>query len=226
MSRKLSIFVDESGDFGNLQPHSPYYLVTMLFHDQNDSITLDNTALDNNVRAIGFDPLSLHSGPIIRREGYYREHIKDKRKKLLRSLLAYCQHVPIQYTTMLVEKRECAGVINLTAKLSKLISIFVKEHLVYFHAFDEVIVYYDDGQVELTRVLTGALTALLSNVAFRLVKPSDYKLFQLADMLCTLELVAIKFQAKSPSRSELDFFHSYREFNRNYLKVIRKKRLY
>ena len=127
---------------------------------------------------------------------------------------------------MFVEKRECAGIINLTAKLSKLISAFVKEHLAYFHAFDEVIVYYDDGQIELTRVLTSTLTALLSNVAFRLVKPSDYKLFQLADMLCTLELVAIKFQAKSPSRSELDFFHSNREFNRNYLKVIRKKRLY
>ena len=225
MGRRLSIFVDESGDFGNLQPHSPYYLVTMLFHDQNEDITPDNAVLDANVRAIGFDPLSLHSGPIIRRENYYREYKKDSRKKLLRALLAYCQHVPIQYTTMLVEKRECAGIISLTAKLSRLISVFVKEHLVYFHSFDEVIVYYDDGQAELTRVLTSTLTALLSNITFRRVKPSDYKLFQLADMLCTLELVAIKFQAKSPSRSELDIFHNYREFNRNYLKVIRKKRL-
>ncbi len=31
----LSIFVDESGDFGTYSPHSPYYIVTMLFHDQN-----------------------------------------------------------------------------------------------------------------------------------------------------------------------------------------------
>ena len=218
--------MDESGDFGNIQPHSPYYLVTMLFHNQDESIVFDNVALDANIRNIGFDPVSLHSGPIIRREGYYREHTKDKRKKLLRSLLAYCQHVPIRYTTVFVEKRECAGIINLTAKLSKLISAFVKEHLAYFHSFDEIIVYYDDGQIELTRVLTSTLAALMSNVVFRLVKPSDYKLFQLADMLCTLELVALKFQAKNPSRSELDFFNSYREFNRNYLKVIRKKRLY
>ena len=225
MSHILSIFVDESGDFGDLQPHSPFYIVTMLLHDQNDSIILDNTILDANIRAIGFDPLSVHSGPIIRREGYYREHTKDKRRKLLRSLLAYCQHVPIRYSTFFVEKRECAGIINLTAKLSKLISVFIKEHLAYFHAFDEIIVYYDDGQVELTRILTSTLTALLSNVSFRLVKPSNYKLFQLADMLCTLELVATKFQANNPSRSELDFFHSYRDFTRNYLKVIRKKRL-
>jgi len=221
----LSVFVDESGDFGNLQSHSPYYIVTMLFHDQNDSITLDNAALDANVREIGFDPISLHSGPIIRREGYYREHMRDERKKLLRSLLAYCQHVPIRYTTLIVEKKECTGIINLTAKLSKLISGFINDHLAFFHRFDEVIVYYDDGQIELTRILTSVLTTLLSNVTFRLVRPSDYKLFQLADMLCTLELVAIKFETKTSSRSELDFFHSYRDFKRNYLNVIRKKRL-
>lgn len=225
MNHRLSIFVDESGDFGNLQAHSPYYIVTMLFHDQKDSIALDNAMLDDNIKDIGFDPISLHSGPIIRREGYYRNHIKDDRKKLLRSLLAYCQHVPIRYTTFCVEKKECRGIIDLTAKLSKLISGYLKDHLEYFHVFDEVVVYYDDGQTELTRLLTSTLTALLSTVTFRLVRPSDYKLFQLADMLCTLELVAIKFNNKTSSRSELDFFRSHRDFNRNYLKVIRKKRL-
>ena len=107
--RRLSIFVDESGDFGNIQPHSPYYLVTMLFHDQDKDIAFDNAALDTNIRAIGFDPLSLHTGPIIRREGYYRGHVKDMRKKLLRSLLAYCQYVPIRYTTMIIEKKRMCG---------------------------------------------------------------------------------------------------------------------
>ena len=54
VSHRLSIFVDESGDFGNLQPHSPYYIVTMLFHDQNDSIAFDNEVLDANIRAMSF----------------------------------------------------------------------------------------------------------------------------------------------------------------------------
>jgi len=112
-----------------------------------------------------------------------------------------------------------------TSEPSVLTQSHCTQALAFFQVFDEVIVYYDDGQIELTRILTSTLTALLSNVTFRLVKPSDYKLFQLADMLCTLELVAIKFLTKTSSRSELDFFHSHREFNRNYLKVIRKKRL-
>jgi hypothetical protein len=112
-----------------------------------------------------------------------------------------------------------------TAKLSKQIHLFVTAHLAFFQKFDEIVVYYDNGQIELTRVLTSALTVLLSNVAFRLVKPSDYKLFQLVDMFCSLELTAIKFETNTASRSDTDFFHSQHDFHRNYLKTIRRKRL-
>jgi hypothetical protein len=87
------------------------------------------------------------------------------------------------------------------------------------------VVYYDNGQVELTRILTSTLSILLHGISFRRVKPSDYKLFQPADMFCTFELIAIKFGNSIASRTELDFLHSARDFNRNYLKVIRKKRL-
>lgn len=225
MSSVLSIFVDESGDWGEIQPHSPYYIVTLLFHNQDNSIAEDNAVLDKNIAAIGFDPRSLHCGPIIRREGYYLNHSIDSRKKALRSLFSYFRHVEIQYTTLYIEKKDCADIVEMTNKLSKLLTTFIKEHLSFFQSFDNIILYYDFGQVELTRLLTSTLTALLSNFSLRRVKPSEYKLFQLADMLCTLELVAIKFDSNTASRSELDFFHSARDFKKNYLKVIRRKRL-
>ena len=38
-NKKLSIFIDESGDFGEYSPHSPYYLVTMVLHDQSINIS-------------------------------------------------------------------------------------------------------------------------------------------------------------------------------------------
>ena len=37
--KELSVFVDESGDFGGYEIHSPYYIVTMVFHDQDIDIT-------------------------------------------------------------------------------------------------------------------------------------------------------------------------------------------
>ena len=36
--KELGIFIDESGDFGEYDYHSPWYIVTMVFHDQNVSI--------------------------------------------------------------------------------------------------------------------------------------------------------------------------------------------
>ena len=37
--KELSVFIDESGDFGEYASHSPYYIITMVFHDQSIPIT-------------------------------------------------------------------------------------------------------------------------------------------------------------------------------------------
>ena len=39
--REISVFVDEAGDFGEYEKHSPYYIVTMVFHDQSKDIRQD-----------------------------------------------------------------------------------------------------------------------------------------------------------------------------------------
>ena len=36
--KELSIFIDESGDFGEYDYHSPYYIIAMVFHDQSADI--------------------------------------------------------------------------------------------------------------------------------------------------------------------------------------------
>ncbi len=42
------------------------------------------------------------------------------------------------------------------------------------------------------RILTSVFSILFNNVEFRKVQPSDYKLFQVADLICTWELLAMK----------------------------------
>lgn len=37
--KELSIFIDESGDFGVYNHHSPFYIITMVFHIQDISLT-------------------------------------------------------------------------------------------------------------------------------------------------------------------------------------------
>ena len=35
--KELSIFIDESGDFGDYDYRSPYYIIAMVFHEQAEN---------------------------------------------------------------------------------------------------------------------------------------------------------------------------------------------
>ena len=52
--RELSIFVDESGDFGEYDFHSPFYIISLVFHDQNIDITEDLKKLERELSNIGW----------------------------------------------------------------------------------------------------------------------------------------------------------------------------
>lgn len=95
--RELSIFIDESGDFGTTNEQSAYYLVTLVFHDLK---------------------------------------------------------------------------------------------------YDKNIVYYDNGQIELSSILNTVFSFHFTNVEFRKAEPQKYRLLQVADFICSLELIRIKWQEK------------------------------
>ncbi len=37
--KELSIFIDESGDFGDYDPKAPFYIISVVTHDQRDDIS-------------------------------------------------------------------------------------------------------------------------------------------------------------------------------------------
>lgn len=47
--KEFSIYIDESGDFGGLKEKSPYYLVTMVFQEQNENIDDEIRKLDASI---------------------------------------------------------------------------------------------------------------------------------------------------------------------------------
>ena len=51
--KELSIFVDESGDFGEYDYHAPYYIISMVIHRQDVDISNDLKALDNELNNLG-----------------------------------------------------------------------------------------------------------------------------------------------------------------------------
>ena len=47
--KELSIFIDESGDFGEYDYHSPYYIISMVMHDQDYNIDSELIKLENEL---------------------------------------------------------------------------------------------------------------------------------------------------------------------------------
>lgn len=75
--KELSIFIDESGDFGEVKERPAYYLVTFVFHDQNNNIDQQVSKLEESVRMLGFDLEYIHTGPLIRREEVFARYSID-----------------------------------------------------------------------------------------------------------------------------------------------------
>ena len=226
MNKILSIFIDESGDFGEYDHKAHYYMVAMVLHDQQVDISSDINSLDLKMADLGFPPHAIHVGPIIRKESIYERYDDpEKRRSLLNALYHFARRIDIKYMCPYVKKAECSDFIQLNAKLSREISGQLRNNLEYFNSFDNIIIYYDNGQNELTKILTSVFNTMFTNVEFRRVKPSDYKLFQVADLICTWELLALKAEEKSFTKSETEMFGSVKEFLKNRYKLIKKKKL-
>jgi len=223
--KTLSAFIDESGDAGPYDYRSPFYLVSMVFHDQSRDISPNIQRLQTAIQLAGYPDCIVHAGPLIRREKEFAELAMLERKRIFNCLYNFTRTTDITYHTIAVEKKQLQHEYDLMLRLTKGISAFLREHQTYFLEFDRVIVYYDHGQSELNSILLSVFSARLNNVEFRRVVPADYKLFQAADMLCTLELLALKAESKALSKSELAFFSSARDFYKGYLNAIRKKRI-
>ena len=226
MENILSVFIDESGDFGEFSAKSPYYMVSMVFHEQNIDISEDISILDRHIRELGFPPHAVHMGPLIRRESIYlRYDDKIKRASLINTMYHFARKLDIHYICPVIRKTENQSFLDVYGKLSREISSQLRAQSDYLNSFDKIIIYYDNGQHELTKILTSVFNILFTNIEFRKVAPADYKLFQVADLICTWELLALKASEGTFTGSEKEFFGSPSKFMKNRYKLIAKKRL-
>lgn len=147
----------------------------------------------------------------------------EDRRRIFNKMVAFIRQLNIRYKCFYVEKKHLSDVVETTGKLSKQISQFIRDHYADFLSFDDVKIYYDNGQVEVSKILSSVFYALLPNPIFRRVLPTEYKLFQVADLLCTMELIYLKLDNNLFSKSEMLFFGNIRDLKKNYLKPLRKK---
>ena len=134
------------------------------------------------------------------------------------------------------------GVINEDGKLIKKVSVkangqrppeeitkdvynFLLDNFDYLNSFNEIIIYYDNGQNLITKILNGAFAISGLNYEFKKeVVPGSYRLFQVADFVSTVKLLEIKLSKSELSNSELKFVDVY-HLKKNYIKGVNKKTL-
>lgn len=221
----LSCFIDETGDFGDYDTHCPFYIVTAVLHDQSISIVDQLNGLETYLANLGYPHHAIHAGPLIRRESDYANLTMEERKKMFNLLYNFTRKIPVNYICAKVKKADCRDADDLDAKLTKAIKTAVLKSKEYWDDFDKIIIYYDNGQNALKRVLNITFNSLFSDVEVRKIQPADYRLFQIADLICTLELTASKIEFGSFSNTEYQFFHGSHEFKKEYYRKIKKKEL-
>lgn len=222
--RELSIFIDESGDFGDYQNHCPFYIVSLVFHEQNKSIDtqvgiLDQFLIENNLKNH-----TIHTAPLIRQEQSYKYMDVSLRSKIFKQLFNFVRSVDISYKTIVVDKKMFSEQVDIIKVITKELSAFIKNNYQYFSQFDNIIIYYDNGQIQLTKTLIAIFGSLLGdNSEFRVIMPNNYKLFQTADLICTLALIKNKLiSGKDLTNSEQIFFGSVSKLRKNYFKFFER----
>ena len=221
----LSVFIDESGTFGDCESHDDKYVVGLVFHDQQIDISDNIRSFNDHLRVLGRSNHFVHTGPLIRREHPYENDLMEDRVKLFSSLFNCARKLPITYSHVLIYKRDWNDIIKLNLRISQILGRFLAEHSAFFRSYDSIIIYYDNGQTELTKVITSVFSSQFANIEVRKVKQIDYLLLQVADLVCTIELLAEKLETKSFTKSELDFFKTHRDFKKNYMKWFQTKKL-
>ena len=108
--------------------------------------------------------------------------------------------------------------------MARELKTFIEENQGFFFSYDRIAVYYDRGQHQITNLLASVFgTTLSGGLEFKSASPVDYKLLQVADHICTLELLDMKRRNKALSRSEKQFFDRDSKELVNIVKAIRKK---
>ena len=173
---------------------------------------------------IGLKDVVIHTGPIIRQENIYRNIDKTIRRKLINRFVAFVKKLDIKYITIAIDKKHISDVTELTGKLSKEIYVFINENIDYFNDRNEIKIYYDNGQIELSKIIYSTFNIMLKNVTSRKVMPKDYKLFQVADLFCTIANLELKIRNKNISNSEYIILGNEKDIKKNIINKLKDKR--
>lgn len=226
----LSVFVDESGNFGDPKDPARQCIVTLVLHDQSFDISRFVQELDRANYDLGLDPetFQFHTSPLIRQDDEYAAMSRRMRGRIFDRMLTFVRNIDFRYCCFSVDTDFVNTADQIFEKLRRQMLDFIQSHRAAFETLGSVKVYYDAGQKSVSRLLEEALgRSLACPVTFAQgARQEHYKLLQVADLICTVHLIELRLKEGHPlNMAETRFFGGARDFKRNVLKKIKVKEL-
>ena len=227
--RTLCVYVDESGNFGDVSDSSRYCMVTLVFQDESVNNDILQREYDEAIFRLGADPESMifHSTPLIRQEDQFSAMSRNLRGKLFYQMLSYVRKSNLWFHCFMVDTRFVASVSQIVETLKKEVRDFFSGHRGLFDEFLMFRVFYDAGQKGVSRILEGiteVCPCAVENVQG--VRQENCRMLQVADFICTIKLIKHRLEeGLLLNPSERKFFGSPRTFERNVFRKIASKEI-
>ncbi len=220
--KRLNIFVDETGEFGFAKGASDFYGISFTFHEQDNDISLELEKLNKRLERIGYTEM-IHMADLILHRGDYAKFNIRMRKSIFNAIYQFSRKIPVQYHTIIVDKKYTDYGEVLRKKLINEINQMIKMHEDYFNKFDKIVLYYDNGQEPLGYILD-SLFIRFDGFEHRIdFDHKEKRLFQVSDMLTYIDKAIYKHKNNIKyKKSELYFFGN--EELRKIAKELNKKR--
>ncbi|MEG1301223.1 MAG: hypothetical protein RSC93_11020 [Erysipelotrichaceae bacterium] len=137
---ELSIFVDESGDYGQfgndiIDFSDKFYIICLVFHEQNKSINKQIEFLNNKLTQRNFNYSMIHCGPLIRKEYPFKNYKSENIQALLYDLICFVKNIDISYFPIIVDKSLCKSREDIEYQLLISINDLINANYLYLTSF-------------------------------------------------------------------------------------------
>lgn len=220
--KRLNIFIDETGEFGFGKGSSELYGVSFTFHEHDLDVMNEISKLNDRLEKIGYTEM-IHMADLIMKRGDYSRLNIETRKEIFKAIFHFSRKIKVKFKSIIVDKRYINNGRILKQQLSFAINKMIKENETYFKKFDKIVMYYDNGQEVLGKILdsTFRFDGFEHRIKF---DHKEKRLFQVSDMLTFIDKYDYKYKNKiSFAKSEKYFFTD--DEIRKIIRELNKKRL-
>ena len=210
IKKRLNIFIDESGDFGFVDGSSDLYAVSFTLHESENSIVNDLVYLNNRLDKNNYDGM-IHLADLVCKRGDYCYFSLEQRKNIFWSIFHFSRRVPVKLNTIIVDKRYKNNKTQLNRELAKNISDFFHSIDKYLNEFENIVIYYDNGQEALGAIID-TLFMNRDNVEHRIdFDHKEKRLFQVSDMLTFVDKIVYKHNNNMKMTKAEKYFFSVKD---------------